>query len=94
MQNRGFDSVIGPAEGLALDTVNCTYCGQCTTICPVGALQEKDSTEAVWNALHDKKKRVVIQTAPAVRAALGGGYEPGTASGRMVTAGNWDLMTS
>jgi NADP-reducing hydrogenase subunit HndD len=89
VQNRGFDSVIGPAEGLALDTVNCTYCGQCTTICPVGALQEKDSTEAVWNALHDKKKRVVIQTAPAVRAALGEefGFEPGTlVTGRMVSA--------
>ena len=89
VQNRGFDTVIGPAPGLALDTVNCTYCGQCTTICPVGALQEKDSTEAVWNALFDKRKRVIVQTAPAVRAALGEefGYEPGTlVTGKMVTA--------
>ncbi|HEY8348313.1 MAG TPA: NADH-dependent [FeFe] hydrogenase, group A6 [Clostridia bacterium] len=89
VQNRGFDSVVGPAEGLALNTVNCTCCGQCTTVCPVGALQEKDSTEAVWNALFDSKKRVIVQTAPAVRAALGEefGYDPGTlVTGKMATA--------
>jgi NADP-reducing hydrogenase subunit HndD len=89
VQNRGFDSVVGPAQGLALDTVNCAYCGQCTTVCPVSALQEKDSTEAVWNALFDKRKRVVVQTAPAVRAALGEefGYEPGTlVTGKMAAA--------
>jgi len=89
VQNRGFDSIVGPAEGLALNTVNCTYCGQCTTVCPVGALQEKDSTEAVWNALFDSKKRMIVQTAPAVRAALGEefGYEPGTlVTGKMATA--------
>jgi len=89
VQNRGFDSIVGPAEGLALNTVNCTYCGQCTTVCPVGALQEKDSTEAVWNALFDSKKRMIVQTAPVVRAALGEefGYEPGTlVTGKMATA--------
>ncbi len=89
VQNRGFDSIVGPAEGLALNTVNCTYCGQCTIVCPVGALQEKDSTEAVWNALFDSKKRVIVQTAPAVRAALGEefGDEPGTlVTGKMATA--------
>ncbi len=69
-QHRGFDTVIGPAAGLPLNKVNCTFCGQCTTVCPVGALQEKDSTGAVWDALFDKNKMVVIQTAPAVRAAL------------------------
>ncbi len=89
VQNRGFKSVIGPAAELPLNDVNCSFCGQCTIVCPVGALQEKDSTEAVWNALFDKKKRVVIQTAPAVRAALGEefGYEPGTlVTGKMVAA--------
>ena len=89
VQNRGFKSVIGPAAGLPLNSVNCTFCGQCTTVCPVGALQEKDSTKAVWNALFDKSKRVVIQTAPAVRVALGEefGYEPGTiVTGKMAAA--------
>lgn len=89
VQKRGFKTLIGPADELPLNSVNCAYCGQCTTVCPVGALQEKDSTEAVWNALFDRSKRVVIQTAPAVRAALGEefGYEPGTlVTGRMVSA--------
>lgn len=88
-QNRGFKTMIGPAAELPLNSVNCTYCGQCTTVCPVGALQEKDSTKAVWDALFDKNKRVVIQTAPAVRAALGEefGYEPGTlVTGKMAAA--------
>jgi NADP-reducing hydrogenase subunit HndD len=89
VQKRGFKSVIGPADELPLNSVNCAFCGQCTTVCPVGALQEKDSTDIVWNALFDKSKRVVIQTAPAIRAALGEefGYEPGTlVTGKMVTA--------
>jgi len=89
VQNRGFKTVIGPAAELALDTGNCSFCGQCTVVCPVGALQEKDSTKAVWKALSDKGKRVVVQTAPAVRAALGEefGYEPGTlVTGKMVSA--------
>jgi len=89
VQKRGFKSVIGPADELPLNSVNCTNCGQCTIVCPVGALQEKDSTQAVWDALFDKSKRVVIQTAPAIRAALGEefGYEPGTlVTGKMATA--------
>lgn len=89
VQKRGFKSVIGPADELPLNSVNCAFCGQCTTVCPVGALQEKDSTQVVWDALFDKNKRVVIQTAPAIRAALGEefGYEPGTlVTGKMVTA--------
>ena len=89
VQKRGFKSVIGPADELPLNSVNCAFCGQCTTVCPVGALQEKDSTRAVWDALFDKSKRVVMQTAPAIRAALGEefGFEPGTlVTGKMVTA--------
>lgn len=89
VQKRGFKSVIGPADELPLNSVNCAFCGQCTTVCPVGALQEKDSTEKVWDALFDKSKRVVIQTAPAIRAALGEefGYAPGTlVTGKMVSA--------
>ncbi len=89
VQKRGFKSVISPAASLPLDSVNCSYCGQCTAVCPTGALKEKDSTEDVQKALFDKTKRVVIQTAPAIRASLGEefGYEPGTlVTGKMVTA--------
>ncbi len=88
-QNRGFKTIIGPAENLPLNSVDCSNCGQCIMVCPVGALQEKDSTHDVWKALYDGKKRVMIQTAPAIRAALGEefGYEPGTlVTGKMVSA--------
>ncbi|MDD4496491.1 MAG: NADH-dependent [FeFe] hydrogenase, group A6 [Eubacteriales bacterium] len=88
-QNRGFNTIVAPAAGLPLTEVNCILCGQCTAVCPVGALQEKDSTEDVSAALNDKNKRVIIQTAPAIRAALGElfDYEPGTlVTGKMVTA--------
>lgn len=88
-QHRGFKTVIGTADDLPLNSVNCSYCGQCTTVCPVGALQEKDSTADVWKALFDKSKRVIIQVAPAIRAALGEefGYKPGTlVTGKMVSA--------
>jgi NADH-quinone oxidoreductase subunit G/NADP-reducing hydrogenase subunit HndD len=71
IQNRGFDAVIAPAAELPLNSVNCTNCGQCTLVCPVDAIKEKDSTQTVWDALFDKSKRVVVQTAPAVRAVLG-----------------------
>lgn len=70
-QNRGFATEIGPAMDLALGSVNCSFCGQCTVVCPVGALKETDATERVWQALHDPKKRTVVQVAPAVRVALG-----------------------
>lgn len=88
-QNRGFASYVGPTEDFDLMDQNCTFCGQCTTVCPVGALKEKDSTSEVWGALHNDDLRVVVQTAPAVRAALGEefGYEPGTlVTGKMVTS--------
>ncbi|MFZ7134266.1 MAG: NADH-dependent [FeFe] hydrogenase, group A6 [Eubacteriales bacterium] len=88
-QNRGFQTTMGPSEGVQLKDMNCTYCGQCTTVCPVGALNEKDSTKGVWEALYNPEIRVIIQTAPAIRAALGEefGYEPGTlVTGKMAAA--------
>lgn len=88
-QNRGFSTFIGPTEGFSLDQVNCTYCGQCTTVCPTGALQEVSSIDSVLRAINDPDTFVVVQTAPAVRVALGEefGYEPGTqVTGKMVAA--------
>lgn len=78
-QNRGFDTVIGPTMDLPIGSVNCTYCGQCTVVCPVGALKETDSIQEVWDAINNKNKRVVVQVAPAVRVAIGEefGYESG-----------------
>ncbi|UWG95656.1 [FeFe] hydrogenase, group A [Dehalobacter sp. DCM] len=88
-QNRGFKTVVGPAMDLPIGTVNCTYCGQCTVVCPVGALKETDAIQNVWNALNDPTKRVVVQVAPAIRAAFGEefGYAPGTlVTGQLATA--------
>jgi NADP-reducing hydrogenase subunit HndD len=88
-QNRGFKTTIGPGSDLQLNNVDCVFCGQCVAVCPVGALQEKDSIEDVWQAIYDKNKRVVVQTAPAIRAALGEefGYQPGTiVTGKMAAA--------
>ncbi len=70
-QNRGFNTVISPAMGLPLNSTACAMCGQCTVVCPTGALQETDGLTPVQKALADPDKRVVIQVAPAVRAALG-----------------------
>ncbi len=82
-QNRGFQSIIGPAFDLPIGTSNCTFCGQCTVVCPVGALKETDSTRAVWEALADKNKRVAVQVAPAIRVAIG--EEFGFPAGSQVT---------
>ncbi|MBW6490546.1 MAG: [FeFe] hydrogenase, group A [Lentimicrobium sp.] len=87
--NRGFMSVVAPAFERNLDHSECTYCGQCVAVCPTGALTEVDHTNAVVRALADPTKTVVVQTAPAVRAALGEefGLEPGTlVTGKLAAA--------
>ena len=86
---RGFTSCVSTAGNNSLANVNCTLCGQCIESCPVGALKEKDSTKEVWRALKDEDKYVVVQTAPAVRVALGEefGMPIGTnVTGKMVSA--------
>ena len=86
---RGFTTVVAPAHEADMDDSACIQCGQCVTVCPTAALLEKDDTEAVWAALSDPKKHVVVQTAPAIRATIGEGFgmAPGTPStGRMVAA--------
>ena len=87
--NRGFMAVVAPAFEMNLEQSPCTYCGQCVAVCPTGALTEVDHTNAVIRLLADPRKTVIVQTAPAVRAALGEefGLEPGTlVTGKMVAA--------
>ncbi len=68
---RGFKTLVAPAFNKSLNEVPCTMCGQCINVCPVGALREKDGTDKVWEALANKDLHVVVQTAPAVRVAIG-----------------------
>ena len=80
---------VAPAFEQNLEHSTCTYCGQCVAVCPTGALTEVDHTPDVLRALADPSKTVIVQTAPAVRAALGEifGMEPGTlVTGKMVAA--------
>ena len=87
-QNRGFDTVIAPAMESPLGEASCVFCGQCTVVCPTGALHETDSTQKVWKML-DSGKRTVVQTAPAIRVAIGEefGMEPGSqVTGKLAAA--------
>ena len=68
---RGFKTIVGSAFEKPLAEVPCINCGQCINVCPVGALREKDDTDLVWEALANPDLHVVVQTAPAVRVALG-----------------------
>jgi NADP-reducing hydrogenase subunit HndD len=87
--HRGFQSVVAPAFEMDLEDSPCTYCGQCVAVCPTGALTEVDHTNKLIEDLSNPEKTVIVQTAPAVRAALGEefGMAPGTSvTGKMVTA--------
>ncbi len=81
--NRGFETVVSTAFNRPmLDTV-CTFCGQCVSVCPTGALTEADHTQSVWDAINDPDTFVIAQTAPAIRVALG--EEFGMPAGTRVT---------
>ena len=69
--NRGFETTVVPAFNMSLDKMACTYCGQCAKVCPTGAIVPKDDTQHVWRAINNPDLHVVVQTAPAVRVALG-----------------------
>ena len=87
--NRGFEAVVAPAFEMNLDHSVCVYCGQCLNVCPTGALTEVDHTNQLINDLANPDKTIVVQTAPAVRAALGEefGMEAGTlVTGKMAAA--------
>ena len=87
--NRGFESCISTVGDHSLNDVNCTFCGQCIEACPTGALHEKETINDVWVKLKDPDTVVLVQTAPAVRVALGEefGMQVGTnVTGKMVTA--------
>lgn len=86
---RGFNAFVGPFANIPMVESSCTYCGQCVQVCPTAALTEAYHTDKVWEALNDPDKHVLVQTAPAVRVALGElfGMDAGTiVTGKMVTA--------
>jgi NADP-reducing hydrogenase subunit HndD len=80
---RGFHAMVAAAFEQDLSKVACSFCGQCSAVCPTAAIMEKDDTERVWDAIHDPDKIVVCQVAPSVRVALG--EEVGLAPGSIVT---------
>ncbi len=87
--NKGAHQKISSFHDRPMSHVVCTNCGQCVNRCPTGALVEKTYIDQVWDAIYDPDKHVVVQTAPAVRVALGEdlGYDPGErVTGKMVNA--------
>ncbi len=87
--DRGFETVVGPAFGLPMIDTMCTFCGQCVAVCPTAALTEVSNVRQVWDEINDPDKYVVVQTAPAVRVALGEefGMDVGTiVTGKMTAA--------
>ena len=87
--DRGFETVVSPAFGRPMLDTMCTFCGQCVQVCPTAALTQVSNVAKVWEVLADPDRYVIVQTAPAIRVALGEkfGMEPGTiVTGKMVAA--------
>lgn len=70
-EGTGARSTVNVSKSRRIEEADCSLCGQCITHCPVGALRERDDTEKLWEAIADPDKTVVVQVAPAVRAAWG-----------------------
>ncbi len=86
---RGFSAIVAPPNFRKLADTQCVFCGQCVQACPVGAITEISVKDKVWRALNNPEKTVIVQTAPAVRVAIGEsfGLAPGSIStGRLVAA--------
>ncbi len=86
---RSSDVEVKPAFGWYLGNVACVACGQCSVVCPVAAITEKEDIEQVWEAINNPDKTVIVQTAPAVRVSLGEefGMEPGEiVTGKLVAS--------
>jgi NADH-quinone oxidoreductase subunit G len=81
--NRSLETTVSTAFNSPVSESTCTFCGQCVSVCPTGALTQKNHTGEVWKALADPDKVVVVQTAPAIRVALGEMF--GMAVGARVT---------
>lgn len=87
--DRGFDVIVNTAFNKNLINTDCTFCGQCVAVCPVGALYETDNTLRLIKDLMDPKKKVVVQVAPAVRVAIGELFDQPVGidlTGKLVTA--------
>lgn len=87
--DRGFETVVSPAFGRPMLDTMCTFCGQCVQVCPTAALTQVSNVAKVWEVLADPDRYVIVQTAPAIRVALGEKFhmEPGTiVTGKMVAA--------
>ncbi|MBE6405819.1 MAG: 2Fe-2S iron-sulfur cluster binding domain-containing protein [Lentisphaerae bacterium] len=84
---RGFKAKVGTASMIPLADTSCTFCGQCVNVCPVGAITGISYVKKVWAAINDPSKTVIVQTAPAVRVAVGQefGFAPGVpVTGKLV----------
>jgi NADH-quinone oxidoreductase subunit G len=87
--NRGSKTQVAPMAGRELKDVDCVFCGQCSNVCPTGALTIKSEVDRVWAHINDPAKKVVVQIAPAVRVGIGEafGLKPGENSiGKIVAA--------
>ena len=86
---RGFSAKVGTASMIPLAETSCTFCGQCVNVCPVGAIVGMSYVKKVWAAINNPAKTVIVQTAPAVRVAVGQefGFEPGKSITKKLVAG-------